>query len=100
MNIQSPSCTFRVIPVKKDNPNTTTYDDDDDDDDDVYLLSAHSIRFDAHGAIITPITKTHIANKEKSYRYPFTTPGSRETVVDRMPCLMAYALGGLEPPTL
>ena len=25
-------------------------------------------------------------------KYPFTSPGSRETIVDKMPCLRAYAL--------
>ena len=44
--------------------------------------------------------KKHTANKEKSYRYPFTTPESIETIVDEMSCLRAYALGGHEPPTL
>ena len=29
-----------------------------------------------------------------SCRYPFTTPGSRETTVSKMPCLGAYAPGG------
>ena len=72
----------------------------------VYLLSAHSIRFDAHGAnyyypgYARPSQRRHTANKEKSYRYLFTTPGSRETIVDKIPCLRAYALGGHEPPTL
>ena len=28
-------------------------------------------------------------------RYPFTTPGSRETIVDKMPCLRAYAQSGI-----
>ena len=28
--------------------------------------------------------------------YPFTTPGSRETVVDKMPCLRAYAPSGIQ----
>ena len=50
--------------------------------------------------ITLAITKTHTANKEKSYRYPFATPGSRETIVDKMPCLGAYTPRGLEPPTL
>ena len=27
-----------------------------------------------------------------SCRYPFTTPGLRETIVDKMPCLGAHAL--------
>ena len=27
--------------------------------------------------------------------YPFTTPGSRETIVDKMPCLGAYAQSGI-----
>ena len=36
----------------------------------------------------------------KPHRYPFTTPGSRETLVDKMPCLGAYALDGLELTTL
>ena len=43
--------------------------------------------YPAHGA--------HMANGEQginSCRYPFTTPGSRETIVDKMPCLGAYAL--------
>ena len=55
--------------------------------------------------IITPAMPGHHKErtrqtKEKSYRYPFTTPGLRETIVDKMLCLRAYALGGLEPPTL
>ena len=29
-----------------------------------------------------------------SCRYPFTTPGLRETIVDKMPCLGAQALSG------
>ena len=29
-----------------------------------------------------------------SCRYPFTTPGLRETIVDKMPCLGAHALSG------
>ena len=29
-----------------------------------------------------------------SCRYPFTTPGSRETTVSKMPCLEAYVPGG------
>ena len=31
-----------------------------------------------------------------SCRYPFTTPGLRETIVDKMPCLGAHALSGTE----
>ena len=27
--------------------------------------------------------------------YPFTTPGSRETIADKMPCLRAYAPSGI-----
>ena len=27
--------------------------------------------------------------------YPFTTPGSRKTIVDKMPCLRAYAPSGI-----
>ena len=51
--------------------------------------------------VITPaIAKTDIGNKEKSCWYPFTTPGSREAIVDKMPCLGAYAPGGFEPWTL
>ena len=54
--------------------------------------------------IITPAMPGHHKDAHgkqgKSYRYPFTTPGSRETIVDKMPCLRAYTLGGLEPPTL
>ena len=67
----------------------------------VYLLSAHSIRFYAHGTnyyypgYARPSQRRTQQTKEKS-----TTPGSRETIVDKMPCLRAYALGGLEPPTL
>ena len=33
-------------------------------------------------------------------RYPFTKPGSSETIADKMPCLGEYALGGLKPSTL
>ena len=44
--------------------------------------------------------KDALANKKNSYRYLFTTLGSRDTIVDKMPCLRAYALGGLEPPAL
>ena len=29
-----------------------------------------------------------------SCRYPFTTPGLREKIVDKMPCLGAHALSG------
>ena len=54
--------------------------------------------------IITPAKPGHHKDAHgkqgKSYRYPFATPGSRETIVDKMPCLRAYALGGLAPPTL
>ena len=35
-------------------------------------------------------------NQGKSYRYTFTTPGSRETIVDAL-SKGIYALGGLEP---
>ena len=75
----------------------------------VYLLSTYSIRIDTHGTnyyysrlYALAITKMHMANKEKSYLYqcPFTTRGSRETTMGKMPRLGAYALGGLEPPTL
>ena len=54
--------------------------------------------------IITPAMPGHHKDAHgkqgESCRYPFTTPGSRETFVDKMPCLRAYALGGLKPPTL
>ena len=43
--------------------------------------------YPAHGALM--------ANGEQginSCRYPFTTPGLREIIVDKMPCLGAYAL--------
>ena len=33
-----------------------------------------------------------------SCRYPFTTPGLRETIVDKMPCLGAHALSGDSNP--
>ena len=33
-----------------------------------------------------------------SCRYPFTTPGLRETIVDKMPCLGAQALSGNSNP--
>ena len=56
--------------------------------------------------IITPAMPGHHKDAQKNKtKNPTGThllhrSGSRETIVDKMPCLRAYALGGLEPPTL
>ena len=53
----------------------------------VYLSSARFLRFDAHGTdysypdyarLSQRCTLVCMANKQNSYRYPFTTPGSRD----------------------
>ena len=62
-----------------------------------------SIYKDAQGAciIITPalapttLWRTMHLKEYIPARYPFTTPGSRETIVDKMPCLRAYAQSGI-----
>ena len=70
------------------------------------LRSAHSISFDANMTLTstTPAIPGYHRDTQgkqgKSYRWPFTTPGLRETIVEKIPCLGAYALGGLEPPTI
>ena len=43
---------------------------------------------------------TRQGKQRKILPVPNTTPGSREAIVDKMPCLGAYARGGLKPPTL
>ena len=58
---------------------------------------------DAQGTyiIITPalaeatLWRTVHFKEEFPAGYPFTTPGSRETIVDKTPCLGAYALSGI-----
>ena len=51
-------------------------------------------------ALAPAATGAEVFQGINSCRYPFTTPGSRETMVDTMPRLGAYTLGGIEPPTL
>ena len=49
--------------------------------------------------IIIDCIGEHMSNGEqgrKSCWYPFTTPASRETIVDKMPCLGAYALSATQ----
>ena len=54
-----------------------------------------------HWHIITPALAELPMGAHKPYKeqipagYPFTTPGSRETIVDKMPCLRAYAPSGI-----
>ena len=67
----------------------------------VYLLSAHSIRYDARGAnyyypSYARLSQQHTWQTRKNpTRYPFTTPGSRETIVNKVPCLGAHAPSGI-----
>ena len=62
----------------------------------VYLLSAHSIRFDAHSAnyyypgYAWPLQRHTRQTRKNPTGTHFTTPWSRETIVDKMPCLRAY----------
>ena len=54
-----------------------------------------------HLHIITPALTELPIGTQKHYKewipagYPFTTPGSRETIVDKMPCLWAYSPSGI-----
>ena len=68
----------------------------------IYMYStSHYIHVQHHLHIITPALVELPMGAQKHYKewipagYPFTTPGSRETIVDKMPCLRAYAPSGI-----
>ena len=75
----------------------------------MYLLSAHSFRFDARGANYyypgqryawpSQIKDAH-GKQGKILPVPIYYTWVERYIVDKMPCLRAYALGGLELPTL
>ena len=69
-----------------------------------FLYSAYHIQMASPCArgIITPalaLMQPFSAKSIRRNKFPFTTPGSRETIVDKMPCLRAYAPSGIRTPT-
>ena len=67
----------------------------------VPILIYSTAHYNTHLHIITPALAELPIGAQKHYKewipagYPFTTPGSRETIADKMPCLRAYAPSGI-----
>ena len=68
------------------------------------VLETELVYKDAQGACIIITLALALATlwctvhlkEETPAGYPFTTPGSREPIVDKMPCLGAYAMSGIQ----